>query len=69
MNIVLYSTHCPMCNVLSKKLDQKKISYEEINDINKMRQKGFLSAPMLEVDGELMDFKRAVDWLNALKED
>ena len=64
MNIKLYSTHCPKCIVLEKKLNQKNISFEEINDIDVMAEKGFMQAPMLEVDGEVMDFKQANDWIN-----
>lgn len=66
MSVVLYSTHCPRCNVLEKKLQQKNISYEEVNDVKIMRKKGFLGAPILEVDGEIMDFKMANDWINSL---
>ncbi len=66
MKVILYSTHCPKCNVLEKKLNQNYIPYEEVNDVNVMRKKGFLSAPMLEVDGEIMDFKTANNWINSL---
>lgn len=66
MKVILYSTHCPQCNVLEKKLNQNHIAYEEVNDVNVMRKKGFLSAPMLEVDGEIMDFKTANNWINLL---
>lgn len=64
MTITLYSTHCPKCNVLEKKLKQKNISYEEINDIEIMKEKGYLSVPVLEIDGVSMDFKTASDWIN-----
>lgn len=64
MDVKLYSTHCPKCIVLEKKLNQKNISFEEINDIDVMAEKGFMQAPMLEVDGEVMDFKQAHDWIN-----
>lgn len=64
MKVVLYSTHCPRCNVLEKKLQQKNIQYEEINDVEIMMAKGYMSAPMLEVDGVSMDFKEASDWVN-----
>ena len=66
MKVVLYSTHCPRCNVLEKKLQQKNIQYEEVNDVEIMMQKGYMSAPMLEVDGVNMNFKEAVDWINSL---
>ena len=64
MTITLYSTHCPKCMVLEKKLQQKGISYEEINDVNVMTEKGYMSVPMLEVDGVSMDFNEAVKWIN-----
>ena len=64
MGIVLYSTKCPKCLVLEKKLQQKGIAFEEVNDVKAMRDKGFLSAPMMEVDGEIMDFAKANDWIN-----
>lgn len=64
MIVILYSTHCPKCNVLEKKLKQKNISYKEVNDIEKMKEKGYLSVPILEVDGVSMDFKAASDWIN-----
>ena len=37
MSVVLFSTHCPRCNVLEKKLQQKNISYEEVNDVEIMK--------------------------------
>ena len=61
--VVLYSTHCPRCMVLSKKLQQSGIQYEEVNDVEAMRAKGFTDAPKLEVNGAIMDFKEAVQWI------
>lgn len=66
MNITLFSTKCPRCVVLEKKLKTKNIEYEEINDVEIMKEKGYLTVPILEVDGESMDFKRASDWINTL---
>lgn len=66
MKIVLFSTKCPRCNVLEKKLQQKEVDYDEVNDTSIMEQKGYLSVPVLEVDGKSMDFKEAVDWINTL---
>ena len=65
MSVVLYSTHCPRCNVLEKKLQQKNISYEEVNDIDIMEVKGYLSVPVLEDDGKNKKFKTANDWINS----
>lgn len=66
MNVVLYSTHCPKCGVLEKKLSSSNIDYDIITDENLMIEKGFMSVPMLEVDGEIMDFKAAVEWINKM---
>ena len=66
MSVILYSTHCPRCNVLEKKLQQKKIDYKEINDTAIMEQKGYLSVPVLEVNGTSMNFKEAFNYVNSL---
>lgn len=63
MNVVLYSTNCPRCVVLEKKLQQKEIKFETVKDETLMLEKGFVSAPMLEVDGEIMDFVKANEWV------
>lgn len=65
--VILYSTGCPKCQVLKSKLDSKNISYEVFDDKDKMINKGFTNVPMLEVDGEIMDFKKAVEWINKEK--
>lgn len=61
---VLYSIHCPSCNVLQKKLDNKNINYVLMTDRSIMQSKGFKELPMLEVDGKLYNFREAVDWIN-----
>lgn len=63
MSIVLHSTHCPKCKVLESKLRQKNISFEENNDVDLMVERGFKSAPVLEVDGVAYNFKEAVEWI------
>ena len=62
--IILYSTNCPKCNVLKKKLQSKNIDFEICNDVDLMLSKGIQQAPYLEVDNELMDFSKAVKWVN-----
>ena len=64
MKITLYSTHCPKCLVLEEKLEDKNIDYELVTDVDEMVKKGFQSAPVLEVDGKLMDFSEANKWVN-----
>ena len=62
--IVLYSTHCPRCNVLEKKLNNKKIKYDIIDDENEIIKLGIDIVPMLKVNDELMNFGQAVKWVN-----
>lgn len=64
MEIILYSTHCPRCKVLEAKLNLKNIAYTECTDIDKMQSMGIISAPVLGVDGKLLQFKEATDWVN-----
>lgn len=62
--IKLYSTHCPKCEILETKLKQKNIQYEECTSIDEMLSKGIETVPVLEVDGQLLDFGKAVRWVN-----
>lgn len=61
--IVLYEHGCPRCKVLKSKLDQKGIKYKNISDVEVMKTKGFTEAPKLEVNGIIMDFKEAIEWI------
>lgn len=64
MKVILYSTGCPKCNILKKKLDEKNIKYDIISDIQTMIAKGMNLLPVLEVDGVEMEYKVAVTWVN-----
>jgi len=66
--VTLYSTGCPKCKVLQKKLTDKQISFEEINDISVIESKGITQVPILEVDNKIMDFSTAVKWINQIGE-
>ena len=62
MKVTLYSTHCPRCVVLEKKLSEKHIDYSIVSDEDLIIEKGFLSVPMLEVDEKVMNFSEAMRW-------
>lgn len=66
MNI-LYSTGCPKCKVVMKKLEQANINYEVCSNSETMREKGIQSLPVLEVEGKMYNFKDAVDYINSIK--
>lgn len=61
---MLYSTGCPRCNVLKKKLAEKDIDYTENNSVDEMVSMGIMEVPVLSVDGKLLDFSEAVKWVN-----
>lgn len=63
--ITLFTTGCPRCSVLKKKMDMKNMVYDVTNDTNVARNAGFTTAPLLFVDDTVMDFEDAVKWVNA----
>jgi glutaredoxin len=67
MEIILYTTGCPKCKVLEAKLKQKGLEYKEITDINEIANKGFMTVPVLEVDGKILNFTEANTWINERK--
>ena len=67
MKVILYTTHCPRCHVLERKLSEKGIEYDEVDDIDKMLSMGLDSAPMLDVDGKVMNYTEAIEWIKKYK--
>lgn len=65
-NIVLYSTKCPKCRVLEQKMKVHGIEFTENNSVQDMMDLGFSQAPILSVDGKLLGFKEANDWINGV---
>lgn len=65
--ITLYTTHCPKCNILKKKLNEKHIEFTECEDVQEMLKLGMRSAPHLKVEDKLYDFKEANEWLNGVE--
>lgn len=67
MTVKMYTTHCPKCNVMERKLKEANIEFEEIDDNAKVlevaKAGGFTMAPLLEVDRRVMDFKDGIEWI------
>lgn len=64
-SVILYSTTtCPKCNILKAKLDEKKVGYTVVDDVDTLISKNIMSVPVLEVDGITMDFITANKWAN-----
>lgn len=68
MEVILYSTGCPKCNVLKKKLNNKNINFTENNDIDIMTSLGIEQVPVLSINGKLMNFSQANTWINEREE-
>lgn len=61
--VILYSTGCPKCKVLKAKMAAKGIEYTENNSIDEMMTLGIKSAPVLNVNGVLMDYMSALTYI------
>ncbi len=64
MNVVLYSTGCPRCKVLKQKLDSKGIQYTMNESVDEMLSLGITQVPILSIDGEILPFTKAIEWVN-----
>lgn len=60
----LYSTNCPKCVILEKKLKQLNIDFNVNTNVDEMLSLGMESAPALKVGDKLMGFGEAIKWLN-----
>jgi len=60
-SLIIYTLeHCPKCKVLTSYLKSMNIEFEEKNAqdfISYLTNQGYYSAPVLELDGELFDFR------------
>jgi glutaredoxin len=63
-NIILYSTGCPKCNVLKKKLDNSGMDYAEENNVKIMEELGIDAVPVLKVDDKMLSYLDAVNYVN-----
>lgn len=67
--IILYSTNCPKCKVIAKKLSLKNIEFTELDCkadqtyISMLSGKGFSSMPVLQVGERFFDFSKANKWI------
>ena len=70
--VILYTTNCPKCKVLEKKLEDKNIDFEIVDNVDKVLEIadkfGIMSAPILSVDGNIMEFNKAINWTEGVGE-
>lgn len=66
LEVVLYTTHCPKCSILEKKLHAKNVEYTEVCDVDKIISMGIDTVPILSVDGVMKNFSEANKWVNEI---
>lgn len=65
--MTLFKTEmCPKCKILQAKLEDKGLEYEKSNDVQQLVDLGFKTVPVLEVEGEYMDFGKAMKWIQGM---
>lgn len=61
--VTLYSTGCPKCTVLKRKLENSSIDFRVLYDMDRLLELGFMEAPVLQVDGQYLNFSKAIKWI------
>lgn len=63
---IVYTTHCPKCNVLESKLKKASIAYDVTDDIQPVIDAGFMSAPVLydKIEEKYYQFSDAIKLIN-----
>ena len=61
--VVLYTTGCPRCKVLESNLEKRSIDFDVIEGGEHIMKLGYASAPILDVDGKIMTYAEAMNWL------
>lgn len=62
--ITLYTIECGVADILKKKLTQKGIEFEVVDDIEIFRQLKIDDVPVLKVENQLLGFTQAIEWVN-----
>lgn len=60
MSVVLYTNHCPCCEVLESRLKAAGIQYRTVDDVRLMLEMGLTTMPMLEVSLPILESSNSV---------
>ena len=66
--VQFYTINCPACDILEQRLKDTNIPYERIDDIKLIQKEGIFQLPMLKVEGKILTYKQALDWLKEQKQ-
>ena len=62
--VILYSTEtCHRCKAVKQILNMNNVEYEEVLDIDVMKNKNFKEVPMMEVNDKTLDYLDIMEWL------
>lgn len=64
MSITVYSTGCPKCEILKRKLNDKNMEYTEVTDITALNEKNIRHVPVMEIGGKYLDFNESIKLIN-----
>ena len=67
MKAILYSAHCPCCEALEERLRQTEIEYAVVSDTGQILALGITRVPILEINGQKLNYPAAIRWLNERK--
>ena len=62
--MILYTTNCPKCKILKKKLDEKNIKYDIVTDEKEILALNVLEVPQFFNNEMLLNFSEAIQWIN-----
>lgn len=65
--LILYTTHCPKCTILEKKLNAKNLTYDICENVEVMKALGIQFTPMLAIEDRLLSFSEAVQYINNIE--
>lgn len=65
MEVILYTIDdCARCKLVKQMLNKHNVDYTEVHDRGLMEAKGFISAPTIEIDGQIIDeYTNVLSWL------
>ena len=63
---ILFTTHCPMCRMVTMALDRLHVPYRTVDDIQEILTREFTSMPMFYLASEdrIMDARETLAWVN-----
>ena len=63
--MILYSNGCPKCKILENELVSRGYEFTKSDDFTELMKVGYRTAPILIVNGVIMEFKQALDYIRS----